>query len=157
MKPNIEISEAHLQEVANLLNTLLADEYVIYTKTRNAHWNIQGPNFMELHRFFQTQYEQLDEVIDELAERVRAIGHFAVGSLQGFLKSTHLLEDAIDFKNQKTVIEALIADHETIIRLLRNDITPIAEKYKDVGSADFLTGLLKAHEKMSWMLRAYVS
>lgn len=157
MKPNIEIAENHLKEVATLLNALLADEYIVYTKTRNAHWNIQGPNFMELHKFFQSQYEALDEVIDELAERIRTIGHFAVGSLKGFLSITHLLENEVDFSNQKKVIQALIDDHETIIRIIRNDISPIADKYKDLGSADFATGLLKAHEKMAWMLRAYIS
>jgi starvation-inducible DNA-binding protein len=157
MKPNIEISEEHLLEVSTLLNTLLADEYVIYTKTKNAHWNIQGPNFMELHKFFQSQYEELDEVVDEVAERIRTLGHFAIGSLKSFLAVTHLLENNIDFTNQKTVIQALIDDHESIIRLIRNDISPIADKYKDLGSADFVTGILKAHEKMTWMLRAYVS
>jgi len=157
MKPNIEISAGHLTEVATLLNTLLADEYVVYTKTRNAHWNIQGPNFMELHKFFQSQYEELDEVVDELAERIRTLGHFAVGSLKNFLSITHLLEDDINFANQKNVIQALINDHETIIRIIRNDISPIADKYKDLGSADFVTGLLKTHEKMAWMLRAYIS
>jgi starvation-inducible DNA-binding protein len=157
MKPNIEIADGHLKEVSTLLNTLLADEYVIYTKTKNAHWNIQGPNFMELHKFFQSQYEQLDDVVDEVAERIRTLGHFALGSLKSFLGVTHLLENNLDFTNQKTVIQALIDDHETIIRVIRNDIAPIAEKYKDLGSADFVTGLLKAHEKMTWMLRAYVS
>jgi starvation-inducible DNA-binding protein len=157
MKPNIEISDEHLQEVSTLLNTLLADEYVIYTKTKNAHWNIQGPNFMELHKFFQAQYEELDEVVDEVAERIRTLGHFAIGSLKNFLAVTHLLENNHDFSNQKQMIQVLVDDHETIIRIIRNDIAPIAEKYKDLGTADFVTGLMKQHEKMTWMLRAYIS
>ncbi len=157
MKPNIEISDEHLKEVSLLLNTLLADEYVIYTKTKNAHWNIQGPNFMELHKFFQSQYEDLDIIVDEVAERIRTLGHFAIGSLKSFLSVTHLLENNHDFANQKQIIEALVNDHETIIRIIRNDIAPIADKSKDLGTADFVTGLMKQHEKMTWMLRAYIS
>lgn len=157
MKPNIEISDSNLQEVATLLNTLLADEYVLYTKTRNAHWNIQGPSFMELHRFFQEQYEELDEIIDEVAERVRMLGHFALGALKDFLSVTNLLETNGDFGNQKQIVQKLIEDHETIIRIIRKDISPIADKYKDLGTSDFVTGIMKQHEKMAWMLRAYVS
>lgn len=156
MKPNIEISEKNLQEVATLLNTLLADEYVLFTKTRNAHWNIQGSNFMELHKFFESQYEELHETIDEVAERVRKLGHFALGSLKNYLSVTHLLENDVDFSNQKQVIQALIEDHETIIRLVRNEIVPVADQYKDLGTSDFLTGVLKQHETMAWMLRAYL-
>jgi len=78
MKPNIEISENNLKEVATLLNTLLADEYVLITKTRNAHWNVQGQNFMELHKLFEGQYEAVDNIIDEVAERIRTVGHFAI-------------------------------------------------------------------------------
>src|SRR5690606_11514046 len=157
MKPNIEISDKNLKEVSTLLNTLLADEYVLYTKTRNAHWNIQGQNFMELHKFFQSQYEELDETIDEIAERVRMLGHFPIGSLKDFLAITNLLENAEDFSNQKKILQTLITDHETVIRIIRNEITPISDKYKDLGTSDFLTGIIKQHEKMAWMLRAYLS
>jgi starvation-inducible DNA-binding protein len=157
MKPNIEISDKNLKEVSTLLNTLLADEYVLYTKTRNAHWNIQGQNFMELHKFFQSQYEELDETIDEIAERVRMLGHFPIGSLKDFLAITNLLENAEDFSNQKKILQTLITDHETVIRIIRNEITPISDKYKDLGTSDFVTGIIKQHEKMAWMLRAYLS
>ena len=90
MKTNIDISEKKLKDIATLLNTLLADEYLLYTKTRNAHWNIQGNNFMELHKFFESQYDALDIIIDDTAERVRALGHFALGSLKDFLKVARL-------------------------------------------------------------------
>jgi starvation-inducible DNA-binding protein len=157
MKPNIEISDKNLKEVSTLLNTLLADEYVLYTKTRNAHWNIQGQNFMELHKFFQGQYEELDETIDEIAERIRMLGHFPIGSLKDFLAISNLLENAEDFSNQKKILQTLITDHETVIRIIRNEITPISDKYKDLGTSDFVTGIIKQHEKMAWMLRAYLS
>jgi starvation-inducible DNA-binding protein len=156
MKPNIEISDDHLKEVATLLNNLLADEYVLYTKTKNAHWNIQGSGFMELHTFFLSQYEALDIMVDDIAERVRSLGHFALGSLKNFLSVTHMLENDDDFGNQKQIIQSLLTDHETIIRIIRNDLVPVSDKYKDLGTTDFLTGLMKQHEKTTWMLRAYL-
>jgi len=157
MKPNIEISENNLKEVATLLNTLLADEYVLITKTRNAHWNVQGQNFMELHKLFEGQYEAVDNIIDEVAERIRTLGHFAIASLKDFLKVTHLTEQDDDFTDQKKIIQTLLNTNEVIVRTLRNDIVAVGEKYKDLGTADFLTGILKHHEKTAWMLRAYLS
>jgi starvation-inducible DNA-binding protein len=157
MKPNIEIAEKHLKEGALLLNTLLADEYILYTKTRNAHWNIQGQNFIELHKFFESQYDALDIIIDDVAERVRALGHFALGSLKDFTSMTRLSEHNRDFTDQKHIIQTLMEDHESLIRSLRKDISNTAEKHRDLGTADFMTGLMEQHEKMSWMLRAHLS
>ena len=157
MKPTIEISENHLKEVATLLNKILADEHILYTKTRGAHWNIEGENFIGLHLFFQSQYEELESVIDEVAERVRTLGHFALASLKDFLEVTDLLEDDAAFGGQLRIIKALTDDHETIVRTIRNEITTISDKNRDLGTADFLTGLMKKHEKMAWMLRAHLS
>lgn len=156
MKPNIEISEEHLKSVATLLNNLVADEYVLYTKTRNAHWNVQGIHFMELHRFFETQYHDLDLVIDEVAERIRALGHYAIGSLKEFLSISHLTEAHHDFSNHSQMIQSLLNDHETIIRILRRNIAEV-EKLKDAGTVDFMTGIMERHEKMAWMLRAHLA
>ena len=155
MTPNIEIDENHLKEGEHLLNTLLADEYVLYTKTRNAHWNIQGQNFIELHKFFENQYQTLDIIIDDVAKRVRALGHFALGSLKDFIAVTRLSEYNLEFTNQNHIIQSLLEDHETLIRSLRKDITATAE-HRDLGTADFMTRLLEQHEKMSWMLRAHL-
>lgn len=156
MKPNIEIADKNLKEVATLLNTLLADEYVLYTKTRNAHWNIQGDNFMELHKFFESQYDSLDIIIDDTAERVRALGHFALGSLKDFLQVTQLNEENENFSDQKHIIQTLLEDHESVIHSLRNHIPVVSDEFKDLGTADFMTGLMEQHEKMSWMLRSYL-
>jgi starvation-inducible DNA-binding protein len=155
MTPNIDIDENHLKEGELLLNTLLADEYVLYTKTRNAHWNIQGQNFIELHKFFENQYQTLDIIIDDVAKRVRALGHFALGSLKDFIAVTRLSEYNLEFTNQNHIIQSLLEDHETLIRSLRKDITATAE-HRDLGTADFMTRLLEQHEKMSWMLRAHL-
>jgi starvation-inducible DNA-binding protein len=156
MKPNIEISDKNLKEVATLLNTLLANEYVLYTKTRNAHWNIQGDNFIELHKFFESQYNSLNIIIDDTAERVRALGHFALGSLKDFLKVAQLSEQNDNFSDQNHIIKTLLEDHESIIHSLRNHIVIITDEFKDLGTADFMTGLMEQHEKMAWMLRSYL-
>ena len=157
MKSNIGIPEQDIEEIVTYLNTLLADEYALYTKTRNAHWNVNGLNFHELHKFFETQYEALDVIIDDIAERVRTLGHFALGSLEDFLRVTHMGEENHDFSNPTQIIQTLVNDHETIIRIIRSEITPVSDKYKDLGTADFVTGLMKQHEKMAWMLRSYLS
>jgi starvation-inducible DNA-binding protein len=157
MKPNIEIAENHLKDVALLLNTLLADEYLLYTKTRNAHWNIQGQNFIELHKFFESQYKALDVIIDDVAERVRSLGHFALGSLKDFTAMSRLTDHTQDFTDQKHILQTLLDDHEALIRSLREDISTIGDEHKDLGTVDFMTGLMEQHEKMSWMLRAYLS
>ncbi len=157
MKPNIEIAEHNTKDVAFLLNTLLADEYLLFTKTRNAHWNIQGQNFSELHKFFESQYAALDIIIDDVGERVRALGHFALGSLKDFIAVARLSEHNDDFSVPNHIIQTLLEDHEALVRSLRREIPVIADKHHDLGTADFLTGLMEQHEKMSWMLRAHLS
>ena len=156
MKPNIDISDKNRQEVADFLNVLLADEYVLYTKTRNAHWNIVGSNFMELHKFFEGQYEAIDETIDSVAERIRTLGHYSLGTLKDFLKLTHLSEN-VALSNEKDALKALLEGHEVIIQNIRKDIITINDKHKDLGTADFITGIMEEHEKMAWMLRSYLA
>ncbi|GAA4308576.1 Dps family protein [Mucilaginibacter gynuensis] len=155
MKTNIGISEANRQAVAEQLGKLLADEFVLYTKTRNAHWNIEGPDFHSMHLFFESQYEQLDELMDSVAERMRKIGHYAPGTLAQLLQLTHLTEQS-DRKNDSLgFLKELLEDHESIIEFLRGNITPFAEKYHDAGTSDYITGLLETHEEMAWMLRSH--
>jgi starvation-inducible DNA-binding protein len=155
MKANIGIPENHLQAVSTKMNKLLADEFLLYTKTRNYHWNIEGPSFKELHLFFEGQYEELDEIIDQVAERIRQLGHFAEARLKDYLKITDLEEPEYTVESKKQ-IQNLLNDHETIIRILRNLITDFGEVHKDLGTADFVTGLMEKHEKMAWMLRSYL-
>jgi starvation-inducible DNA-binding protein len=156
MNPEIEISKENLKQSATLLNTMLADEYLLYTKTRNAHWNIQGNNFIEMHKLFESQYDALDVIIDDTAERVRALGHFALGSMKNFLAVARLSEQNDNFNNQNHILQSLLEDHEAVIRTMRRDITIISDEYKDLGSADFITGVMEQHEKMAWMLRSYL-
>src|ERR1700749_2804025 len=92
MKQNIGISPEHLSEISKTLSHILADEFVLYTKTRNAHWNIEGPDFHSMHVLFESQYNELAEVVDKIAERIRMLGHYAPATLKQFLELTHLTE-----------------------------------------------------------------
>lgn len=151
---NIGIVEANKQAVATELNQLLSDEFVLYTKTRKFHWNVEGAQFHDLHLFFEKQYTQIETIIDEVAERIRKIGHYALGSMKHYLEEASLLENMDQENTAATMLSELLEDHETIIRRLRADIEKFQDKYKDAGSADFVTGLIEQHETMAWMLRA---
>jgi starvation-inducible DNA-binding protein len=155
MKVNIGISDKNRQAVANALNQLLADEHVLYNKTRNYHWSVEGPSFMEFHKLYEAQYTELAEMIDEIAERIRTIGHFAEGRLKELLKLAELDEPAPP-TDQASQIRNLEGDHEILIVRLRKLVDDFEEKYKDKGSSDFATGIMKQHEKMAWMLRSYI-
>jgi len=154
LKADIGISEADRQAVATILNRILANEYVLYTKTRKFHWNVEGIHFHDLHLFFESQYKELAEMMDEVAERVRKIGHYALGTLQQFLKETDLLEHIDDGSSSTLMIEVLLDDHQTIIKEIRKVIDSVQGEYNDAGTADFLTGLMEQHEGMAWMLRS---
>lgn len=156
MKTQIGIKEGPKAEIAHQLAKLLADEYVLYTKTRNAHWNIEGADFFDKHNFFEGQYNELATVIDEVAERIRTLGHYSPGSLKEFLELTELTEMSKGGSTSESFIRELLSDHESIIIRLRENIDPIATKGNDVGTSDYLTGLLSKHEKMAWMLRAHL-
>ncbi|MBN8835217.1 MAG: DNA starvation/stationary phase protection protein [Niastella sp. SCN 39-18] len=155
MKVNIGITEKNRQAVALELNKVLASEHVLYNKTRSYHWSVEGPSFMEFHKLYEAQYTELARIIDEIAERIRTIGHFAEGRLKEILKLASLEEPEVPTK-QEEQIENLASDHEIIVQELRKLIKTFDEKYKDIGSSDFATGLLKQHEKMAWMLRSYL-
>jgi starvation-inducible DNA-binding protein len=155
MNPNIGLSEEQRTAVVKILNTLLSDEYVLYTKTRNYHWNVLGPQFNDLHKFFEEQYTELTHVVDDVAERARSLGDWAFGTLQEFAQHARLKEHPGQYPNARQMIANLLADHETIVRQLRIDLET-AEKHHDMGTNDFLTGLMEKHEKMAWMLRAFL-
>jgi len=157
MGVDIGIPDDSRTRVIDILNTLLADEFLLYTKTRNYHWNVTGPQFNDLHKFFETQYEALDEVIDEVAERVRALGGRAFGTLEEFRANARLGEKAGAVPAARDMLASLLGDHEALIRALRSDVDTVTDRHRDVGTADFLTGLLEQHEKSAWMLRSFLA
>jgi starvation-inducible DNA-binding protein len=152
---NVGLSESNRDSVVRILNNLLADEYVLYTKTRNYHWNVVGPQFNDLHKFFQEQYEALDEMVDEVAERARSLGGKAYGTLAEFSQHSRLKEQPGKQPAAATMVANLQADHEAMVRTLRADLETVMEKHNDAGTNDFLTGLMEKHEKMAWMLRSF--
>lgn len=151
---NIALNQQQREGVNGLLQKLLADEYVLYTKTRNYHWNVTGPRFHDLHKFFEAQYDDIDEKIDEIAERIRSLGGIAAGSLNEFVANKRIQETPGALLAADTMVANLLGDHEAIIRSLREDLVTVNEKHGDAGTSDFLTGLMEDHEKMAWMLRS---
>ncbi len=156
MENTIGIKDENRKAVSFELSKLLADEFLLYTKTRNAHWNVEGPDFHSMHLFFESQYEQLDEIMDSVAERIRTLDHYAPGSLKSFLDLTHLTEKIGDKNDSLAYIKELLGDHESIIEFIRGNIEPFASKYHDYGTSDFITGLMEDHEKLAWMLRSHL-
>jgi starvation-inducible DNA-binding protein len=156
MKAEIGIRITNTAEVAQSLNKLLSDEHVLYIKTRKAHWNVEGPDFLSSHRFFEEHYKRLEQMIDDIAERIRTLGHYAEATLAAFLKETHLTEESREKNDSPGFMKSLLADHETIIFHLRENIERYGEEWKDAGTSDFITGLMEKHEKMAWMLRAHL-
>ena len=158
MRENVDIGieSENRKEVVGILKTLLADEYVLYTKTRNYHWNVVGKDFKERHDFFQEQYEKLDEMIDEIAERTRQLGGLTAATLNEFLQIAHLKENPSEYPSDLKMISNLLKDHEDTIKFLRKSAEECEEEYNDMGTNDFLIGLMQIHEKMAWMLRTHL-
>jgi starvation-inducible DNA-binding protein len=156
MKPNIGISQEHLTEISQVLSRILADEFVLYTKTRNAHWNLEGPNFHSMHILFESQYNELAEIIDKVAERIRMLGHYAPATLKQILELTHLTEETREKNDSTGFIKELLNDHEYIIINIRIQINRLAEQLKDAGTSDYLTDLTEYHEKVAWVLRSHL-
>lgn len=156
MTPNLGLNTGQREAVVKILNALVADEYVLYTKTRNYHWNVTGPRFNDVHKFFEAQYESLDDSIDDLAERARSLGGPAAGTLTEFLALARLKEQPGQKLAASEMLANLLADHETVIRQLRADLATAQDAHGDAGTADFLTGLMEQHEKMAWMLRSFL-
>jgi starvation-inducible DNA-binding protein len=150
---DIGISDKDRQEVNRILGKRLADEYVLYTKIRNYHWNVAGPHFSEYHKLFADQYGALDADIDEIAERIRSLGEKTPATLAEFGKNSSIEEHPGSYPDAQTMLSNLVSDNEAIIRSLRDDVESCV-KHNDAGTADFLTGLLEKHEKTAWMLRS---
>ncbi len=157
MKPDIGISNKHINNSVEILSSLLANEMILYVKTRKFHWNVSGESFMELHKLFEGQYNQLEESIDEIAERIGKLGSKTIGTMSEFIELSSIQENPGKYPNSKDMLKDLLSDHENIIIQLRKDIDESADKNKDAGTADFLTGLMEQHETISWVIRRYLN
>src|SRR5262249_50866451 len=139
----IGLDSTQRKGVIALLEALLADEHVLYIKTRNFHWNVMGPRFHDLHLFFESQYDAVEDKIDEVAERIRSLGGPAPGSMSAYLGSARLKEHTGAVPSADAMIEQLLQDHEATIVQLRTDLATAADKFGDAGTCDFLTGLME--------------
>lgn len=157
MKPNIGISEKRLKNSSALLSDVLANEMILYVKTRKAHWNVSGESFMELHKLYENHYKQLELIIDEIAERIGKLGHKTIGTMNEFLKLASISESPNKYSGSKDTIKELLQNHETLIIQLRKNVEESAEINKDAGTADFLTGIMEEHETITWILRRYLN
>ncbi len=154
-KINIGIETQDREAIAEGLSRLLADTYTLYLKTHNFHWNVTGPMFNTLHTMFEQQYTELATAVDEIAERIRALGVAAPGSYTQFSKLTEIREED-GSPDAQDMIAQLVEDQETVVRTARS-IFPVVEAASDEPTADLLTQRMQVHEKTAWMLRSMIS
>lgn len=152
--PEIGLKKPARDGVMDLLQGVLSDLIVLSAKTRAAHWGVSGLHFHSLHELFGSQYEALEGEIDDVAERIRALGGFPGAQLGTLLEGARLKDDDVIRLDASAMVSALLADHEELVRNLRTAARLADEKFDDAGSTDFLVGLMADHEKTAWMLRA---
>ncbi len=150
---NIGLDENVRKSVAEALNSVLSDTYALYMKTHSFHWNVTGPQFHTLHTMFEEQYREMWTALDEIAERVRALGVFAPASGKQFADLSAIDSAETEPPAAAAMVERLLADHETLIKRARDGLA-IAEEAGDAASADLLTVRIQSHEKTAWMLRS---
>lgn len=155
--PGIGIAATTLGATIDVLTQIVSDEHVLYIKLRNCHWNVEGARFRELRALFEEQYEIVAENIDRVAERTRALGVKAVGTMTEYLQRTALVERPHVFPSAKSMIHDLLEDHGTVIRFIKTSLASSLQNCLDVGSIALLTALMQDHERMAWILRASVS
>jgi starvation-inducible DNA-binding protein len=154
MDVNIGINKADRKAIADGLSKVLADTYMLYQKTHAYHWNVTGPMFSSLHALFMTQYTELHDAADVIAERIRALGHFAPGSYAKYAKLT-TIKDSEDAPPALDMVQALVEGNEALARTARKAFKA-AEKGGDQPTMDLLTQRMEASEKAAWMLRSHL-
>ncbi len=155
-EPHVGIKEDNREAVVDLLNPLLADQVMLYTKFRKYHWNVVGPNFKPLHDLFEEQYIELERMIDDVAERIRALGGVAIGTMQEFAEHTSLAESPGHNPAAPEMVSELLKDSEAVIKETRVAANRAADNYNDTASENMLADMLELKEKMAWMLRAHL-
>lgn len=152
MEIDIGINQEDRQNIAQGLSKLLADSYTLYLKTHNYHWNVSGPMFNTLHLMFEQQYTELATAVDEIAERIRALGVPAPGSYKAYARLTEIHEDE-SVPQADEMIRQLVKGQETVVRTARS-VFPAVEAARDEPTADLLTQRMQIHERNAWMLRS---
>jgi len=152
IEPNIGLDVDARNSIMEILNTILADEAILTVKTHSAHWHVRGLGFLELRTLFDQQFQQLNVISDDIAERVRMLGGFAISSFEKFLRYTRLEEQP----GEAPYIIGLLADHESSIRYMREDARKCLEEYEDHGTYALIVSFICLHEKMAWILRSHI-
>jgi starvation-inducible DNA-binding protein len=152
---DIGIAPEQLEAITHGLSRLLADTYTLYLKTHNYHWNVTGPQFNTLHAMFMTQYSELSLAVDEIAERLRALGAWAPGSYTAYARLS-TVKEASGVPTAEQMVAELAADQAIVVRTARA-LFPAVEAAHDEPTADLLTQRMQVHEKTAWMLRAMIS
>ena len=149
---NIGISATDRKKIAQGLSAFLADSYTLYLMTHNFHWNVTGPQFTSLHQLFMTQYTEQWTALDQIAERIRALGHPAPATYAEFHKLASIKEVS-GVPKAEEMVRHLVMAQEATARTARN-LYPLVDKAKDQPTADLLTQRIEIHEKTAWMLRS---
>jgi starvation-inducible DNA-binding protein len=149
---DIGIPEADRKVIADGLARLLADSYSLYLKTHNFHWNVTGPMFQTLHAMFEVQYDELAIAVDVIAERIRALDHYAPGTYRAF-QNLSAIPETDGVPRAEEMIRELVQGQETVVRTARS-LFPAVEAARDEATADLLTQRIQLHEKTAWMLRS---
>ena len=152
MAINTGISAKDREAIAEGLSRLLADTYVLYLKTHNFHWNVEGPMFQTLHQMFMAQYTETWNAIDLVAERIRSLGHYAPGTYREYLALARIKETP-GVPRAEQMLKLLIEGQEAVVRTAR-EVLPLAERADDQPTLDLLTQRMQIHEKNAWMLRS---
>jgi len=155
MEINLGIAKEEREQIAAGLSKLLADSYTLYLKTHNYHWNVKGPMFNTLHLMFEGHYTELATAVDEIAERIRALGVKAPGSYREFAKLT-AIDEASGNETAEEMIRQLVVGQEAVVRTAR-EVFPAADAAHDEPTADLLTQRMQIHEKNAWMLRSMLA
>ncbi len=151
---NIGISDSDREAIAQGLSHLLADSYMLYLKSQNYHWNVTGMHFHSLHEMFEEHYTELAEAVDEIAERIRTIGHYAPGTFKQFAELSNVNEDT-SIPSAEDMIKNLVEAHEKTIQTARK-LIPVCDSADDEATLDLATQRLQVHSKAAWMLRSHL-
>ena len=148
------ISTEDRAKIVESLSTVLADAFMVYLKTHNFHWNVTGPMFSTLHVMFEEQYTEQWNALDEIAERIRALGHFAPATSKRYVELSNISEEP-EVLSAKDMIRQLVDGNEILVRTLRAGVN-VADELDDFPTADMLTTRMEVHEKNAWMLRSFL-
>jgi starvation-inducible DNA-binding protein len=154
MEYNLGISEQSRLAISEGLSRVLAETYTLYLKTQNFHWNVRGPEFYSLHLLFEKQYQEMAEAVDEVAERIRALGFFVDASFSAFTDLSAIKEEE-KVLNAKEMLLSLVQGHEALVRNARR-VAEIADRDGDFATVDMLGRRMGSHEKMAWFLRSQI-